>query len=73
MIEEAAAVAGESVSDFMRNAAEERASKVLFDLHWTVVPSSYFDDLVHSLDEPPGEWPQLREAFRNHDEIVELR
>jgi uncharacterized protein (DUF1778 family) len=73
MIEEAAAVAGESVSDFMRNAAEERANKVLFDLRWTVLPVAYYDELVRSLDEPPEDWPELRDAFRGLSEIVEIR
>lgn len=73
MIEEAAAATGESVSDFMRAAAEERASKVLFDLRWTLIPEAYYDELVRSLDEPPEPWPELQEAFRGLRDIVDIR
>jgi uncharacterized protein (DUF1778 family) len=73
MIEEAAAATGESVSDFMRAAAEERASKVLFDLRWTLIPVAYYDELVKSLDDPPEPWPELQDAFRGLRDIVEIR
>lgn len=73
MIEEAAAATGESVSDFMRTAAEERASKVLFDLRWTLIPVEYYDELVRSLDEPPQPWPEMQEAFRGLRDIVDIR
>ncbi len=73
LIEEAAAVAGESVSDFVRTAAEERANQVLFDVRWTLPPVAYFDELVRSLDDPPEDWPELREALRSLNESVEIR
>jgi uncharacterized protein (DUF1778 family) len=73
MIAEAAAAAGESVSDFMRAAAEERANRVLFDLRWTLIPVAYYDEFVKSLDEPPEPWPELQEAFRGLHDIVEIR
>jgi uncharacterized protein (DUF1778 family) len=73
LIEEAAAVTGESVSDFVRTAAEERANQVLFDARWTLLPVAYFDELVKSLDDPPEDWPELRAALRSLNESVEIR
>jgi uncharacterized protein (DUF1778 family) len=51
-IEQAAALAGESVSAFMVLAALERAEIVVVEQATTVVPTAYFDQLVASLDEP---------------------
>ncbi len=57
-IEQAAALAGESVSAFMVLAALERAGSVVTEQATTVVPATYFDRLLASLDEP-DEAPQL--------------
>ncbi len=72
-IEEAAAAVGESVSDFMRNAAAERAKRVLVDVRWTVVPTAFYDQLVTSLEEPPQDMPKLREAARGLRDVVDIR
>jgi uncharacterized protein (DUF1778 family) len=50
-IEQAAALAGESMSAFMVLAALERAETVVVEQATTVVPAAYFDRLVASLDE----------------------
>jgi len=53
-IEHAASLVHESVSDFVRAAAEQRADEVLLDYHVvTVVPADFFDRLLSALDEPP--------------------
>jgi uncharacterized protein (DUF1778 family) len=49
-IEQAAALAGESVSSFVVLAALDRADILVRER--TVVPAAYFDQLVASLDEP---------------------
>jgi uncharacterized protein (DUF1778 family) len=51
-IEQAAALAGESVSSFVVFAALDRADILVREQASTVVPTSYFDRLVASLDEP---------------------
>jgi uncharacterized protein (DUF1778 family) len=51
-IEQAAALAGESVSSFVVLAALDRADILVRERASTVVPAAYFDQLVTSLDEP---------------------
>lgn len=63
-IEQAAALAGESVSSFVVLAAVERAEILVAERASTVVPADYFDRLVLSLDEP-DEAPRLARAARN--------
>jgi uncharacterized protein (DUF1778 family) len=51
-IEQAAALAGESVSSFVVLAALDRADILVREKASTVVPGAYFDRLVALLDEP---------------------
>jgi uncharacterized protein (DUF1778 family) len=51
-IEQAAELAGESVSSFVVLAALDRADILVRERASTVVPAAYFDLLVASLDEP---------------------
>jgi uncharacterized protein (DUF1778 family) len=51
-IEQAAALAGESVSSFVVLAALDRADILVRERASTVVPAAYLDQLVTSLDEP---------------------
>jgi uncharacterized protein (DUF1778 family) len=60
-IEQAAALAGESVSSFVVLAALDRADILVREQTSTVVPAVYFDQLVASLDEP-AEAPGLARA-----------
>lgn len=62
-IEHAASLAGESVSSFMVLAALERADSVVVERATTVVPATYFDQLVASLDQP-DEAARLERAAR---------
>lgn len=73
-IERAAEIVHESVSDFARTAAEERAEHVLreHDLV-TAVPADFFDELVAALDRPPVANKALRKAARRGQDIVERR
>jgi uncharacterized protein (DUF1778 family) len=63
-IEQAAELAGESVSAFVVLAALERADILVTEQATTVLPSAYFDQLVAALDEP-DEAPRLQRAARN--------
>jgi uncharacterized protein (DUF1778 family) len=60
-IEQAAALAGESVSSFVVLAALDRADILVREESSTVVPAAYFDRLVASLD-TPEEAPGLARA-----------
>ena len=51
-IEQAASLAGESVSSFVVLAALDRADILVRAQASTVVPGAYFDRLLASLDEP---------------------
>ena len=51
-IEQAAALAGESVSSFVVLAALDRADILVRERASTVVPAAYFDQLIASIDEP---------------------
>lgn len=63
-IEQAAEIAGESMSSFLVRAAVSRADDVVAAHLSTIVPADYFDDLVAALDAPPDEMPRLAEAAR---------
>jgi uncharacterized protein (DUF1778 family) len=69
-IEQAAAVAGESASDFARRAAVERAQAILQQQRSTVVPPDFFDALMKELDTPVVPNERTRAAVRRLDEVV---
>lgn len=60
-IEQAAALAGESVSSFIVLAALERAETVVVEQATTLVPADYFDQLAASLDQA-DDMPRLARA-----------
>lgn len=64
-IEQAAAVAGMSVSAFMVGAAVERAEEIITATTTTVVAADYFDRLVLALDEPEPAAGLARAAERS--------
>lgn len=52
-LERAAELVNVPMSDFVRTAAEERADEVLRDHETqTIVPASFFDDLLSAFDAP---------------------
>lgn len=57
-ISDAAEKVNESVSDFIRNAALDRADKILALSSRTLMPAEQFDALIKSLD-VPDEAPNL--------------
>lgn len=60
-IEQAASLAGESISSFVLLAALDRADVLVREQASTVVPASYFDQLVRSLEDA-DEAPRLARA-----------
>jgi uncharacterized protein (DUF1778 family) len=60
----AAKLAGQSLTDFMLDAASERAEEVIMSAHVTVVPADFFDALWEALDEPPQPNARLARALK---------
>src|SRR5437867_733471 len=60
----AARLAGQSLTDFMLDAASERAEEVIASAEVTVVPADFFSALWEALDEPPQPNARLARAFR---------
>jgi len=71
-IEQAAALAGESVSAFVVLAALDRADIVVTERATTIVPADYFDRLLSSLDEP-DQAPRLARAARRARERKRIK
>ena len=73
----AAALLGMDASDFAREVLAERAEEVLMEHEVkTVVPASYFADLVAALDEPVRPNAALRKALdraRREADVDHLR
>lgn len=67
---DAASLAGEPVSEFVRHAVMDRTEEVLRDQHETVLPSEFFDELLAALDAPPKPSPALRRAARRARDVV---
>ena len=60
----AARLAGQSLADFMLDAASERAEEVIASAEVTVVLADFFGALWEALDEPPQPNARLARAFR---------
>lgn len=71
-IERAAELTRVPVSEFARDAAEEKADRVIRDYESTTrVPAEFFDELLDALDAPPSANPALvRAARRARDAIT---
>jgi len=61
----AAKLAGQSLTDFMLDAASSRAEEVIASSQTTVVPADFFDALWEALDQPAAaDDENLTRAFR---------
>ncbi|MBU3062652.1 DUF1778 domain-containing protein [Nocardia sp. NEAU-G5] len=60
-IEAAASAVGETVTDFVRNAAMQRADQVLALASRTLMPAEQFDAMIRSLD-TADDAPELAKA-----------
>ena len=71
-IEHAAELLHEPVSEFARNAAQEKADRIIREHEsTTTVPAEFFDDLLEALDTPPNPNPALvRAAQRARDTVA---
>lgn len=70
-IERAAELLHEPVSEFARAAAEEKADRILGEHEaTTTVPAEFFEELLHSFDEPPRTNQALAEAAKRARDLV---
>jgi uncharacterized protein (DUF1778 family) len=69
-IEQAAALSGETASDFARQAAIARADEILQRQERTMVPPDFFDALLRELDEPPVRNARTSDAAKRAREIL---
>ena len=60
----AAELAGQSLTDFVLDAASGRAEEVIASAQATVVPENFFDALWEALDEAPQPNGRLAGAFK---------
>ncbi|MBK3581471.1 DUF1778 domain-containing protein [Streptomyces sp. MBT65] len=72
-IETAAELVEESASDFARRAAVERAGEVLRAHQATVVPSSYFSELLAALDQPVERNETLTRAAERARDLIKRK
>ncbi|MBS9533307.1 DUF1778 domain-containing protein [Mycobacterium sp. M1] len=70
-IDRAAALVDETVSEFARAAAEEKAERVLREYEaTTTVPPEFFDELLDALDAPPVPNVALASAAQRARDMV---
>lgn len=71
MIERAAELVHEPVSEFARAAAEEKADRIIREYEaTTTVPAGFFDDLLDALDTPARPNAALSRAGSRARELV---
>ena len=71
LIERAAELVHEPVSEFARAAAEERADRIIREYEaTTTVPAGFFDDLFDALDAPPSPNAALTRAAKRARDLV---
>lgn len=71
LIERAAELVHEPVSEFARAAAEEKADRIIREYEaTTTVPSGFFDDLLDALDAPASPNAALTRAGGRARELV---
>lgn len=72
LIERAAELMGEPVSEFARTAAEAKAEQVLREHEaTTTVPAEFFDELLRALDASPAPNPALSDAAGRARELID--
>lgn len=71
LIERAAAIAHEPVSEFARTAAEEKADRILREHEaTTTVSADFFEELLDALDAPPAANASLVRAAEHAQRTV---
>ncbi len=71
VIERAAELVHEPVSEFARSAAEEKADRIIREFEaTTVVPAAFFDDLLAALDAPSATNARLARAAQRARAVV---
>ncbi len=71
LLKRAAGLTNQTLTNFILEAAEERALRVVAEANTTVVPAEYFDELLAALERPPTPNPALRDAAKRLAGLVE--
>ena len=70
LIASGAALVNESVSEFVSQAARQRAELLLARADRTLMPADQFDAMIAALDGPPTVSPELDALFARSDRIT---
>jgi len=73
LLKRAASLTNQTLTSFVLDAAEQRANEVVAQASTTVVPSTFFDELLLALDEPPKANEAMRRAAHRAQQRVEQR
>src|ERR1039458_7523547 len=73
LLKQAASLTNQPLTSFVLDAAEQRAKEVVAEANTTVVPSTFFDELLLALDDPPQSNEAMRKAARQAQPLVEQR
>jgi len=73
LLKQAASLTNQTLTSFVLDAAEQRAKEVVAQASTTVVPSTFFDELLLALDEPPKANEAMRRAAHRAQQRVEQR
>ena len=72
-VEEAAALAGLTTTEFTKEALQEKAEKVRRDRSLLILANEDRDKLLTALESPPQPVPQLQEAFQWYEDVHERK
>jgi uncharacterized protein (DUF1778 family) len=73
LLKQAASLTNQTLTGFVLDAAEQRAKEVVAEANTTVVHSTFFDELLLALDDPPQSNEAMRNAARQSQQLVEQR
>lgn len=73
LLKRAASLTNQTLTSFILEAAERRAEEVVAEAGTTVVPSSFFDELLDALDRPTEPSAALQRAARRLEGVVDRR
>ena len=71
LLKQAASLTNQTLTSFVLDAAEQRAKEVVAEANTTIVPSTFFDELLLALDDPPKANEAMRKAAHRAQQRVE--
>jgi uncharacterized protein (DUF1778 family) len=73
LLKQAASLTNQTLTSFVLDAAEQRAKEVVAQAATTVVPSTFFDELLLALEDAPKANEAMRKAAHRAQRRVEQR